>query len=298
VGDGLRFRDGRFKIAQVTDAHFCDGSAEDRRTLSLIERVLDAERPDLVLITGDFVDGSRCADPIATWLAAVQPFESRGVPWAAVFGNHDDEGSATREDLFAAQKTCAHCLTERGPQSLTGVGNFTLDIHGDGDLAARLYCFDSGGYAPNGPGEYAWIAHDQVCWYRSLAEAERGPALAFFHIPLPEYETAWAEGDRLGSRDEEICCPRINSGLFAAFHEEREVLGTFCGHDHLNDFEARLHGVRLCYGRASGYNTYPSTGLPRGVRIIELSEGVRAFDTWLRLDGDGLQTLRQAEPLT
>lgn len=284
----LRFRDGRFKIAQVTDAHFCDGSAEDRRTASLIERVLDAERPDLVMLTGDFIDGSRSADPVATWLAAVQPFESRGIPWAAVFGNHDDEGPATREQLFAAQKGCAHCVSERGPESLTGVGNFTLDVRGADDFVARLYCFDSGSYAPDGPGEYAWIAHDQVCWYRELADASRGPALAFFHIPLPEYQTAWDGGDVTGARGEEICCPAINSGLFAAFHEKGEVLGAFCGHDHLNDFEARLHGVRLCYGRATGYNAYPSTDFTRGVRIVELRDGVRGFETWLRLDGDAL----------
>ena len=66
------------------------------------------------------------------------------------------------------------------------------------------------------------------------------------------------------------------------------MLGTFCGHDHENDFEARLHGIRLCYGRATGYNAYPSADLARGVRIIQLTEGVRGFETWLRLDDDRL----------
>jgi len=256
--------------------------------------VLDAERPDLVVLTGDFIEGGRCADPVATWLQAVEPFEQRGVPWAAVFGNHDDEGSATREDLLAAQLGRAGCLTERGPRSVTGVGNFTLDVLGAGDFVVRLYFFDSGSYATNGPGEYAWIAHDQVCWYRELASAARRPALAlaFLHIPLPEYETAWAAGEAVGSRGEEVCCPALNSGLFAAFHEKGDVLGAFCGHDHLNDFEAPLHGIRLCYGRATGYNCYPETGFARGLRIIELTEGVRGFDTWLRLDGDELQAVR------
>ena len=249
-----------------------------------------------MVITGDFVDGSRSADPAATWLAAVEPLERLGVPWAAVFGNHDDEGAATREDLLAAQRGCAHCLTERGPRSLTGVGNFTLDVAGGEGFSMRLYFLDSGAYAAAGPGKYAWIAHDQVSWYRSLADAARGPALAFFHIPLPEFETAWAAGEALGSRGEEVCCPALNSGLFAAFHEQGEVVGIFCGHDHLNDFEARLHGIRLCYGRATGYNTYPEPALARGLRIIELHEGVRGFETWLRLDGDELGTVRLSRP--
>jgi hypothetical protein len=133
-----------------------------------------------------------------------------------------------------------------------------------------------------------------VCWYRELASAARRPALtlAFLHIPLPEYETAWAAGEAVGSRGEAVCCPALNSGLFAAFHEKGDVLGAFCGHDHLNDFEAPLHGIRLCYGRATGYNCYPETRFARGLRIIELTEGVRGFDTWLRLDGDELQAVR------
>ena len=240
------------------------------------------------MLTGDFVDGGRSADPVATWLAAVEPFERRGLPWASVFGNHDDEGPATREQLFEAQRGCAHCLSERGPSSLTGVGNFVLEVQGENGPAARLICFDSGSYAPNGPGDYAWIAHDQIDWYRGLADARRGPALAFFHIPLPEYAAAWEAGDHTGTRGEPVCGPELNSGLFAAFHEKGDVLGAFCGHDHENDFEARLHGIRLCYGRATGYNTYPSPDLPRGVRIVELTEGVRGFETWLRLDDASL----------
>ena len=44
---------------------------------------------------------------------------------------------------------------------------------------------------------YAWFTFDQVNWYRSQSAAytERNggkplPALAFFHIPLPEYNQA------------------------------------------------------------------------------------------------------------
>ena len=51
------------------------------------------------------------------------------------------------------------------------------------------------------------------------------------------------------------------------------------------NFEGTLHGIRLCYGRATGYNTYGREGFPRGARLIELREGERAFSTWLRLEG-------------
>jgi hypothetical protein len=158
-------------------------------------------------------------------------------------------------------------------------------------VAARLYFFDTHAYSPTGAGTYAWVRHEQVAWYRAAARravrredgAARPLALAFLHIPLPQFaEAAWAV--RLaGRRREPVCAPVIDSGLFAALHEEGEVSGVFAGHDHLNDFVSLLFGVRLAYGRATGYGGYGHHDLPRGARMIELQEGGPGFATWLRL---------------
>jgi hypothetical protein len=290
----LRFRpDGRFRIVQFTDTHFCDGSVLDRRTASLMEGVLAEERPDLVVLTGDVIDGARAGDARGAWRQATAPMVARGIPWAAVFGNHDDEGGVDRAAQLAIQRRLPGCLTRRGPRSLPGIGNFVLEIAAArtaGRTAALLYFLDSHAYSPTGAGMYAWIRHDQIAWYRRQARRRRPrdgrplPALAFFHIPLPEYATAWELGRRRGSRHEPVFCPAVNSGLFATLHECGDVIGTFAGHDHVNDFEAELLGVRLCYGRATGYNEYGRRGFARGARVIELREGRRSFDTWLRLD--------------
>lgn len=50
------------------------------------------------------------------------------------------------------------------------------------------------------------------------------------------------------------------------------MIGAFAGHDHDNDYAGSLHGIRLGYGRVSGYGGYGS--LQRGV------EGV-AVSTWI-----------------
>jgi len=312
-GAPLRFGRGRrFRIVQLTDTHFTRPCPRDRRTRALIEQVLDAERPDLVVLTGDVVSGAESPDPAAAWREAVAPIVARGLRWAAVFGNHDDEGSLDRAALLAVQRACGGCLTAPGPKGIGGVGNYVLPVFGGGSdaggtrgsvgarrsrthgrtgptPAALLYFLDSGSYTPTGAGQYAWLTHEQVSWYRrtSASWARRAgatlPALALFHIPLPEYETAWREGyDKRGSRHEVVCAPAINSGMFAAFHERGDVVGTFCGHDHANDFEATLHGIRLCCGRATGYGGYGQRSFPRGARIIELREGERTFRTWVR----------------
>lgn len=303
IRPALRFRmDGTFLIAQLTDIHWRDGGPDDRRSRDLIERVLDTETPDLVAITGDAVEGAACRDPAVALREAVAPIEARGIPWAMCFGNHDDEGALSRLDLLRVQQALPCCLTERGPAALTGVGNYVLRVAGSrGDtLAAGLYFLDSGSYAETGPGDYAWIARDQIAWYLEQArrfDEERAagspgiarlPALAFFHLPLPEYENVWDLEPCRGRKLEAVCCPALDSGLFAALVETGDVMGVFVGHDHLNDFEGERHGIRLCYGRASGYSGYGRDDFARGARLVRLREGERGLETWLRLD-DGAE---------
>ncbi len=308
----LRFRsDGRFRIVQFTDLHWQNGETEDLRTRALMEAVLEAEQPDLVALTGDVLEGRECRDPAASWRQAVAPMVERGVPWATSFGNHDDEGTLDRAALLAVDQESPLCLSQAGPREIAGVGNYALELlSADGDrFAAALYFLDSGSYAPEGAGRYAWIQRDQIDWYlataRSLAEravSEAGggappprlPALAFFHIPLPEYNEVWDFHPCRGCKYEAVYAPELNSGFFAALWESGDVLGTFVGHDHINDLGGSLHGIRLCYGRATGYHTYGRDGFPRGARVIEIPQGERSFTTWLRLD-DGSAVREQPE---
>ncbi len=52
----LSFRpDGTFTIVQFTDLHWKNGEPEDHRTRALMELTLDAEKPDLVVFTGDVI---------------------------------------------------------------------------------------------------------------------------------------------------------------------------------------------------------------------------------------------------
>lgn len=297
MGTSLSFRkDGTFTIVQFTDIHWTLGEASDLRSRLLMEQVLDQEQPDLVFYTGDIIFSKDCADPRISAREAVKPALDRGLPYAVVFGNHDTEAGIDREELMDVFQNCGSCLSEAGPAEINGVGNFVLEVKSasSSQAAALLYGFDSGSYSPlaaRGVGGYDWIRHDQIDWYRSTSAAYTAkyggplPSLAYFHIPLPEYAEMWGAAPCYGSRDETVCAPLINSGLFASLAEMGDVTGTFAGHDHVNDYWGEWHGVRLCYGRATGYNTYGWDNQPRGARIVRLYEGERHFDTWLRLDG-------------
>jgi hypothetical protein len=48
----LRYRaDGTFKIVQFTDLHFGSREIEDSLSITVMETVLDTEKPDLVIMT-------------------------------------------------------------------------------------------------------------------------------------------------------------------------------------------------------------------------------------------------------
>lgn len=282
---------GTLTIAQFTDLHWENGGEGDQLTKRLMESVIDAENPDLIVFTGDIIDSLACEDPRQSFRQAVSVAEERGVLWAAVFGNHDTEAEVTREQLMEVQREHAFCFSQPGPNEITGIGNYVIEIMDRrNELDKVLYFLDSGSYSLNRVSGYGSIARDQIAWYESMSSGYRRrygrpvPALAFFHIPLPEYDQVWQHGACFGEKHESVCCPQVNTGMFAAMVDMGDVMGTFVGHDHVNDYCGEWHGIRLCYGRKTGYNSYGRDGFAQGARIIRLSEGVSSFETWLRLE--------------
>lgn len=58
----LRFNsNGKFKIAQFTDMHFGEDMVSDNKTMKQQRDIIEWEKPDLVVVTGDSVTG--CAYP-------------------------------------------------------------------------------------------------------------------------------------------------------------------------------------------------------------------------------------------
>ena len=49
----LQFHNGKFKILQLTDTHFIEGDARSQRALDNVNAVLEAEKPNLVIHTGE-----------------------------------------------------------------------------------------------------------------------------------------------------------------------------------------------------------------------------------------------------
>lgn len=283
----LRFNENRlFRIAQFTDIHWKNNNpGECAKTLEMIRYVLDTENPDLVVLTGDIVN-----DPAEQgWKTLMAAFTGAGVKFAVTLGNHDDEAEWTRDEIFGYLETLPGFVGNKGPSEITGTGNYFLPVVGStsDSVAAILWFFDSNAYCDNkNISDYDWIKFDQIAWYRNestlLTASNYGnpyPALAFFHIPLPEYAEVISNPTTLGIIEETVYAPKVNSGIFASFVEMKDVMGTFVGHDHNNNYIGIHKEIALAYGQSSGYSGYGTIG--KGSRIIELREGEFTFNTWI-----------------
>ena len=105
------------------------------------------------------------------------------------------------------------------------------------------------------------IKNDQIKWYESRSSLFANtygyiiPSIAFFHIPLPEviskffeisilnllkYLDLWNNEVTEGSMQENsICCSSYNTGFFESAVKMKDIIGMYCGHDHMNDFQGK-----------------------------------------------------------
>ena len=289
--------DNNFKIVQFTDTHFYIGGEKSSEVLKNIEAVLDMEKPDLVILTGDIVTGHEDNWPtIESWELITKLLIEYQIPYAVTFGNHDDEAQISRKELLEYLSKRSFCIiSDEGGDTVKGVGNYVLPIYNHGGVVEKLiYCMDSRSYSlaeDKGVSGYGWFDYSQIFWFAKtnrswLTKNQNVQSLLFFHIPIPEYKQAFDNGEyRNGVRMEDECSPNINTGMFAEMVLQGNVLGSFVGHDHNNNYVAQLFNISLCYGYFSGGNTYGDLPL-NGARIILLKEGEQTFTTWLRrVDG-------------
>lgn len=291
----LRFNTNKkFKIVQFTDIHWIYNDPASEKAAERMREVLDTEKPDLVVFTGDVIFAKPADKALQR---ALEPTIKRGIPFAVTWGNHDDEQDMTRQELSAYIKDMKGNLTSH-TDGISGQTNYTLNVRSaDGKSdAAVLYIFDSNSYSPiERVKGYDWIKHDQVAWYIEQSKAftaQNGgtplPALAFFHIPLPEmyYATTNQNTYMVGTRKEMVCAPEINTGLASAMLSAGDVMGVFVGHDHVNDYVVDWYGILMGYGRFTGGDTvYHDIPQGNGARVIELTEGSRDIHTWIRIKG-------------
>ena len=259
---------GKFKIMQVADLHLSTGLGKcrdalpvghnggncdaDTRTLGFVEKMIDEEKPDLVVLSGDQVNGETAPDSQSAVFKFAEMLKRHQIPYAAIFGNHDDEGDLDRAATMALMQDLPYCLSEAGPTDIDGVGNYLVEILGRGSTshsALTIYLLDSHSYSPDERQfrGYDWLKPNQINWFKKTSQTLKDKHkeythihmdLAFIHIPLPEYRNL--DGHQaVGNWSEPPTAPGFNSGFKDALVEEGVVLlscGQYASHPQLVHF--------------------------------------------------------------
>lgn len=288
-----------FKIAQITDIHLSSFRNEgpEQPTLALIEEIAEAEKPDLFVCTGDLAwrhDTVPCIREFARFM------DEKKLWWTFAYGNHErDYGPPTRV-IERILKESEYCIFDAGPVEIKGQSNYVVGVYNRNErLRFAVWMLDNCEYTEiRGHRTEAYIDSTQIDRFteekkRLCTEYGDGcRSVFFFHIPLPEYQEALDAGVTMGNCGEKICTTEVNSGAFAAMKEMGDVIGVFVGHDHTNDFVADWYGIKLCYGRVTGYCDHRRGGYPaneayeRGARIILLDQdNVDKLQTYLYIAG-------------
>lgn len=199
----MRFnRDRKFKIMQITDMQEIPAVSED--TLSLLEAAVEAEKPDLVVYTGDQIKGygvtykgkgRELENEVAkTIKKLLEPVTKRNIPFAVTFGNHDRQVGISNKDQFEdIYKQLGNCIGEQA-EGIDGGGTCFIPIKasdGSEKDVFNLYLFDSGTDAKGGG--YEPFDPQIIEWYKktrdALKEKNGGyvPSIVFQHIPMCEY---------------------------------------------------------------------------------------------------------------
>ncbi len=230
-------RNRKFKIMQITDMQEIPAVSPD--TIALLEAAVEAEKPDLVVYTGDQIKGygvtykgkgkeleSAVTKTIATLL---EPVASRGIPFAVTFGNHDRQVGISNKDQFNnIYKKLGNCIGEQA-DGIDGGGTYNIPICASDDsgrVVNNLYLFDSGTDAKGGG--YEPFDTDIINWYKKTRDelkAETGdyvPSIVFQHIPMDEYYKVLKQ------------VPKRTKGATRAFRTHKNeyyIVGDTCGKD-------------------------------------------------------------------
>ncbi|WP_394282178.1 metallophosphoesterase family protein [Corynebacterium sp.] len=317
----LKFNaDGTFKVIQFNDTQ--DDHLTDRRTIEFMGKALDAEEPNFALINGDVISsGPQTNEQVYQAINnVVLPMESRGIPWALTWGNHDEDSTEDGTQVFEPQllefiRQYKYNLNA-ADDDVYGESNTHLLVSGTQNTPKfALWLLDSGRYINNDlagqptdelPG-YDFLRPNQIRWYEDNSAAmeeqfgTKVPSLMFFHIPTFEHRDMWFGGPYnnteeqhaaavarhgiQGVKHEGVYVGAFNSGIYSAVRERGDVLGIYCGHDHINTYHGNYFGVELGYGPGTGFGTY---GLNdgtwdqhtlRGARVFEMNENSeRVYD--------------------
>lgn len=298
----LTVEEAPFKILQLTDIHFgfsWFSRKKDALAISAITTLIERAKPDLIVLTGDSIfpyipkSGTRNNLKQAKRLTAF--FDAFKTPYMILFGNHDIEigSKGSKDEISDIIMASEYGIFDKGPKSLTGMGNYIVKLrNSDQSLRSALAVLDSNMYREGWfYSGFDCIREEQTAWCLSaLSELRREnealKALAFFHMPLPEFKSAYEKmklGDQsvtyhfgsIGEADDYFGISKYQPDFFEKAVQNGIIKGMFCGHDHYNTLSLSYQGIQMTYGMSIdflGYKGIKERYIQRGGTLITIEK--------------------------
>ncbi|MGM9874233.1 MAG: metallophosphoesterase [Bacilli bacterium] len=248
-------------------------------------------KPDLIVLNGDtFMDVN--SDIVSKFFSFIDSFN---IPFAYTYGNHDLQGLYGNKYIDKVVKKCRNSVLLNPSDNVYGNANYVINLKENGDTKWQVYVLDSNTYYGLG---YDVIHDDQIEWYKkqiryannlsddvNKSDVDLIPSIAYFHIPLEEFQEAWEEvGMSVSGTDRDsywrmeessgVASGYRSNLLFETMNAFRSTRGIVCGHDHINfsDFhyikgENTDFPIRLIYGLKSSKGIYHDPFLMGGTFI-------------------------------
>ncbi|MCC8016777.1 MAG: metallophosphoesterase [Clostridiales bacterium] len=267
-----------FKILMFTDTQLWALLSDNKACYNEMDSLVEKTQPDLIVLTGDNVSAIASRFSLNNLINKIDSYK---IPWAPVFGNHDNEIPSNslnwQGDCYMKSN---YCLFEKGPSNLYGCGNYLINITENSNPVYSLVFMDNGRYIEydDGSTEEVYLGYDQIAWYEwniKGIEAESGrtvPSMTFSHFALPEFKQAIEEHAVYNNSDESYtvpeeygfgkcaylpCCSPVNSGFFDKCMELGSTKYIFCGHDHENNASITYNGITMTYRLKTGPSPKP-----------------------------------------
>ncbi|SCZ99631.1 BZ3500_MvSof-1268-A1-R1_Chr3-1g06170 [Microbotryum saponariae] len=208
----LQFVNGVFRTTVFTDLHYGEaqgtdwqpwGIEQDINSTLVMDTVLQAEKPHLVVFNGDQVTGEGLLAENATlaYDRCLEATVNSRLPFAAIYGNHDNSVNISHTKLYQHEKSNYRrwSMTQANPDSANdqnGIYNYVLPVFENNAATSPsllLWFFDSRSGIFDDPAQYEdWVDPKVSSWIKSTADCilstynlrSLPPSLTFVHIPV------------------------------------------------------------------------------------------------------------------
>ncbi len=298
---------------QLGNKEWAEDHVNGRILKYTLEKLVEKTKPDLITVSGDIAWAGHdfAYDSFAKFMDSLQ------IPWAPVWGNHDNQGGTEAIDAVVERFMDAeYCIYEKGDAAL-GNGNYVIAVEEDGMIVEGIIMMDSHDKLPyvgeDGTEKKVWakLNDEQIEWYRSevgnLKKLGCRDTMMVMHIPIYAYFTAFQAAFDFQYNNREVtledsyngkCWKEDYKDSYGVAYEKGDIVFSYpeddhvfdvvkelgstkhivSGHDHINNFVISYEGVKFIYGLKLGAGCYWNEKLNGGTYFRVTSDGVS--ETW------------------